>query len=45
MKLDEKKNQKYALCGHVHTGNHNITACPVYDYVFQEEKQNGLMYV
>ena len=31
--------KKYALCGHVHTGNHNITACPVYDYVFQEETE------
>lgn len=26
-------------CGHVHTGNHNITACPVYDYVFQEDTE------
>lgn len=32
-----RKKPKYALCGHVHTGNHNITACPVYDYVFQED--------
>lgn len=34
-----RKKQKYTLCGHVHTGNHNITACPVYDYVFQEETE------
>lgn len=34
-----RKKPKYALCGHVHTGNHNITACPVYDYVFQEETE------
>lgn len=27
------------ICGHVHTGNHNITACPIYDYVFQEETE------
>lgn len=35
----KRKKPKYALCGHVHTGNHNITACPVYDYVFQEETE------
>lgn len=34
-----RKKPKYALCGHVHTGNHNITACPVYDYVFQEDTE------
>lgn len=34
-----RKKPKYALCGHVHTGNHNITACPIYDYVFQEETE------
>lgn len=35
----KRKKPKYALCGHVHTGNYNITACPVYDYVFQEETE------
>lgn len=35
----KRKKPKYALCGHVHTGNHNITACPVYDYVFQEDTE------
>lgn len=34
-----RKKPKYALCGHVHTGNHNITACPVYDCVFQEDTE------
>lgn len=37
MHIFEKSD--YALCGHVHTGNHNITACPIYDYVFQEETE------
>lgn len=35
----KRKKPKYALCGHVHTGNHNITACPVYDCVFQEKTE------
>ena len=35
----KRKKPKYALCGHVHTGNHNITACPVYNYVFQEDPE------
>lgn len=37
--IRRKEKPKYALCGHVHTGNHNITACPVYDCVFQEDTE------
>lgn len=32
-----KKKPKYALCGHIHSGNHNMTACPLYKYNFTEE--------